>query len=127
MTTELQRAQKRYAHEVAPSICEHRPPSCATASQQQVAYHAARAYGFHLLAEEGNEYAAKAATHVVAHYELASLYWLAACSDVNEIDAWALGIADDLASPHVIVPNIVTMLEWAGISPDEIRPYGGAR
>lgn len=119
--------EPQYAHVVAPPITGGRHHQIDGLAVKQVAYHAARAYAFYLVTEHDDEASPRAIMHMLAHYELASLYWMAACSDVNEIDSWAADVATDLDSPHVIVPNLLTMLGWVDLDPAGIKPYGGAR
>lgn len=121
--------EQRWAHEIAPAAAgDGWSPERSTEglAAQQVAYHAARAYAFQQTMLEGRDQAA-ASMHVLAHYELAALYWHVCCTDDVDIDAIAADIAGDLESPHVIGPNLHAMLEWANIDPTTIRPYDGAR
>lgn len=124
---------QRWACDVAPYPAEGRLFSADHPSTELpgelAAYHAARAYGFWLAVEhfageaDPENLMGQAVRQLTPEYSLASMWWQMACTDSVDVPALALDVVEDLAAPHVLGPNLVTILEWANIDPAEIRPY----
>lgn len=124
MTTESN-VTPRLAHEVVPEPRMHDAlardfvPDLHLV-ERFVAYHAARAQGFYLGCWAGNW--PQGMTCLLYEYQL-MITWLHYGD--GEGAAVALGdLMGDLASPHVLGPNIVMVLRRAGIDPAAIAPYG---
>lgn len=117
-----------YAHQVAPAPDGHDwfdpTQPAGTLLRDLAAHHAARAWGFYQTAQDVNRPRfVDAMAQMLAEYQLARVWYQLACTDAPDAEAIAVDVVTDIASPQVIGPNILELLEWAGIAPGAIRAY----
>jgi hypothetical protein len=89
--------------------------------EQLAGYHAARAYGFWLGSKDGDW--PEGIRHLLYEYQLATVWFWLTLTGSSAVDI-AHDLVSDLAAPHVIGANILTLLEQARIDPDLIKAYG---
>ncbi|HET8661119.1 MAG TPA: hypothetical protein VFM55_19245 [Micromonosporaceae bacterium] len=116
--------EKRLAQDVAPEpdwqkfLGKDGDPAGAALAMAR--HHAARAQAFVLPTFDGETWSIQ---HLINEYQLAVLWGRLAAADPGKANAWAIEIGQALFSPHVIGPNIWSMLDGLGIDPDTIRAY----